>query len=51
MKAYSEDLRVRVVEAVDGGMARAEAARVYTVSRAIAELGWTRKKSRTANSA
>ena len=34
MKAYSEDLRRRVVAAVDGGMARAEAARVYRVGRA-----------------
>ena len=32
MRAYSEDLRVRVVEAVDGGLARAEAARRFAVS-------------------
>lgn len=32
MRPYSEDLRVRVVEAVDGGMARAEVARVFAVS-------------------
>jgi transposase len=32
MKAYSEDLRVRVLGAVDGGLARAVAARVYAVS-------------------
>ena len=34
MKAYSEDLRLRVVAAVDGGMPRSEAARVFGVSRA-----------------
>jgi transposase len=34
MKAYSEDLRSRVVAAVDGGMPRSEAARVFGVSRA-----------------
>ena len=32
MKPYSEDLRRRVVAAVDGGMARVEAARVFAVS-------------------
>jgi transposase len=34
MKAYSEDLRQRVVEAVDAGMPRPEAARVFGVSLA-----------------
>jgi transposase len=34
MKAYSEDLRLRIVAAVDGGMARSEAARVFGVGRA-----------------
>jgi transposase len=32
MKAYSVDLRQRVVDAVDGGMPRPEAARVFQVS-------------------
>lgn len=31
MRAYSLDLRERVVRAVEGGMSRAEAARVYAV--------------------
>ena len=34
MRAYSEDLRRRVVAAVDGGMSRSEAARVFGVGRA-----------------
>ncbi len=34
MKAYSEDLRRRIVAAVDGGMPRSEAARVFGVGRA-----------------
>ena len=34
MKAYSEDLRLRVLAAVDRGMPRSEAARVFGVSRA-----------------
>jgi transposase len=32
MRPYSEDLRWRVVSAVEGGMGRAEAVRVYAVS-------------------
>ena len=31
MRAYSEDLRERIVRAVEGGMAKAEAARTYQV--------------------
>ena len=34
MRAYSEDLRLRVIAAVDGGMPRSEAARVFGVGRA-----------------
>ena len=34
MKAYSEDLRLRVVAAVDGGMPRSMAARLFGVGRA-----------------
>jgi transposase len=34
MKAYSEDLRLRIVAAVDGGMPRSAAARVFGVGRA-----------------
>ena len=34
MQAYSEDLRLRIVAAVDGGMPRSEAARVFGVGRA-----------------
>ena len=32
MKAYSEDLRQRVLAALDGGMSRAQAARTFQVS-------------------
>ena len=31
MKAYSQDLRERIVRAVEGGMPKAEAARIYQV--------------------
>jgi transposase len=34
MKAYSEDLRLRIIAAVDGGMPRSETARVFGVGRA-----------------
>ena len=34
MRAYSEDLRLRIVAVVDGGMPRSEAARVFGVGRA-----------------
>jgi transposase len=34
MKAYSEDLRLRIVAAVDGGMPRSAAARLFGVGRA-----------------
>src|SRR5215211_1504614 len=34
MEAYSEDLRQRVVAAVDGGMPRREVSRLFGVSRA-----------------
>jgi transposase len=32
MKAYSEDLRIRVLAALDGGMSRAQAVRTFQVS-------------------
>jgi transposase len=34
MQAYSEDLRSRIIAAVDGEMSRSEAARVFGVGRA-----------------
>ena len=34
MKAYAEDLRLRIVAAVDGGLPRSEAARTFGVGRA-----------------
>jgi transposase len=33
MKAYSEDLRTKILQAVDGGMPKSEAARTFGVSR------------------
>jgi transposase len=33
MKAYSEDLRKKILEAVDKGMSKSEAARTFSVSR------------------
>jgi transposase len=46
MKAYSVDLRERIVRAVGGGMSKAEAARVYdvglsTVKRYVKQQGVT----------
>src|SRR5262245_28924545 len=46
MKAYSEDLRKRIVQAVAGGMPKAEAARTFqvalsTVKQYVARLEWT----------
>jgi transposase len=37
MKAYSEDLRLRILAAVDGGMPRREVVRVFGVSLATVE--------------
>jgi transposase len=34
MRAYSEDLRLRIVAGVDGGLPRSEAARTFGVGRA-----------------
>jgi transposase len=34
MKAYSPDLRARILGAVDAGMSKSEAARVFRVGRA-----------------
>src|SRR5438105_3462429 len=33
MKAYSPDLRAKILHAIDGGMTRSEAARVFAVGR------------------
>lgn len=46
MKAYSADLRARVVAAVEGGMARAAVARVYAVSEPTITR-WRRLKRET----
>ena len=46
MKPYSVDLRVRVVEAVGGGMARGEVARVFAVSRPTIKR-WLRRRRET----
>ena len=37
MRAYSEDLRLRILAAVDGGMPRREVVRVFGVSLATVE--------------
>jgi transposase len=46
MRPYSVDLRVRVVEAVEGGMARTEAARVFAVSLPTIKR-WLRRRRET----
>ncbi len=38
MKPYSEDLRTRILAAVDDGMAKSQAARVFGVSRSTIKL-------------
>jgi transposase len=46
MKPYSEDLRWRVVAAVDGGMPRAEVARVFQISLPSLKR-WLRRRRET----
>ena len=46
MRPYSEDLRVRVVEAVDVGMARSEVGRVFAVSLPTIKR-WMRRRRET----
>ena len=46
MRPYSVDLRVRVIEAVQGGMARAEVARVFAVSLPTIKR-WLRRRGET----
>jgi transposase len=46
MKAYSKDLRLRVLDAVDRGMARAEAARLFRVSVPTIKR-WLRRRRET----
>jgi transposase len=46
MRPYSVDLRVRVVEAVEGGMARTEVARMFAVSLPTIKR-WLRRRRET----
>src|SRR5215212_4384600 len=46
MRPYSEDLRVRVVEAVDAGMARSDIALVFAVSLPTIKR-WLRRRRET----
>jgi transposase len=46
MRPYSDDLRVRVVEAVEGGMPRAAAVRVFAVSLPTIKR-WLRRRRET----
>jgi transposase len=46
MKAYADDLRWRVVEAVDDGLSRAEVARVFRVSLPTIKR-WLRRRRET----
>ena len=48
MKAYSEDLRAKVLEAVDRGMPKSEAARAFGVSRSsVKRYAATRREGRS----
>jgi len=46
MKAYSRDLRVRVLDAVDGGMPRPEVVRIFGVSSPTITR-WRRRRRET----
>jgi transposase len=46
MKAYSRDLRIRVLDAVDGGMPRREVVRVFGVSSPTITR-WRRRRRET----
>ena len=46
MKAYSQDLRIRVLDAVDGGLAQAEVARLFGVSTPTI-VRWRRRRRET----
>jgi len=46
MKAYSKDLRIRVLDALDGGMPRAEGVRVFGVSSPTI-VRWRRRRRET----
>ncbi len=50
MKAYSKDLRLRVLDAVDRGMPRAEAARLFQVSVPTITR-WRRRRRETGSRA
>jgi transposase len=45
MRAYSQDLRLRVLAAVDGGMPRAEAAGTFRVSSATLKRWLHRRRA------
>lgn len=47
---YSRDLRERAVAAVEGGMSRAEAARLFKVSHSSV-IRWAKRKAETGSSA
>lgn len=48
MKAYSEDLRAKILQAVDRGMTKSEAARTFGVSRtSVKRYAAARRKGRT----
>ena len=48
MKAYSEDLRAKILEAVDKGMPKSEAARAFGVSRSsVKRYASARRQGRT----
>lgn len=46
MRAYSTDLRQRIVQAVDGGMSLSEASRVYRVGRSTVKRYLSQQRSR-----
>ena len=49
-RAYSRDLRERIVGSVEGGMTCAEAAELYSVSESSA-IKWARRKRETGSAA
>jgi transposase len=46
MKAYSKDLRIKVLDAVDGGIPRTEVARVFGISMSPIKR-WLRRRRKS----
>lgn len=43
-RPYSYDLRIKVIEAIDGGMGKSQASKIFKISRNTINLGLTRRE-------